>query len=109
MTFSDLHKMKSDPPKGGTKNDSKLPPEETKVVRKEPELGAVEAGGAGDQLTIAEMENVTTVFRTNVNVTNNIQSAAATMHLMLGFIMEMPLSKMQNFFQYNCQIFSFVC
>ena len=61
--------MKSDPPKGGTKNDSKLP-EETKVVRKEPELGAVEAGGAGDQLTIAEMENVTTVFRTNVNVTN---------------------------------------
>ena len=60
--------MKSDPPKGGTKNDSKLP-EETKVVRKEPELGAVEAGGAGDQLTIAEMENVTTVFRTNVNVT----------------------------------------
>ena len=61
--------MKSDPPKCSTKNDSKLP-EETKVVRKEPELGAVEAGGAGDQLTIAEMENVTTVFRTNVNVTN---------------------------------------
>ena len=58
--------MKSDPPKGGTKNDSKLP-EETKVVRKEPELGAVEAGGAGDQLTIAEMENVTTVFRSGVN------------------------------------------
>ena len=60
--------MKSDP-----KSDSK-PGEKAVTGEQGPELTKVEVAPVPstitEQLTIAEMENVTTVFRADVNVTN---------------------------------------